>query len=652
MSSTDIEATNNQRTGDSAIQHPSYPRPDAIVVVELNSKAIWLGNIDSDNPETIVRRRLNPRAENSHFFGFKVLFRCDLERHQSHKNVVYEHISLTINPSCCRISHRAVGSVEQMELMNVAPGAQMSINQESYRIEFVPLYGRQAFLFDRLEISPPRTSNPLIRERYNALMRINDASKVVLFVRKLRTTLFDIDDMLNENTLQTRLNKFTFVKYPMLQPISNWQMQMVAGMADMPNKIFYDSRLIDGRGTSLDSRPLAREFKKLIRSIYPQLRREPPMSAYPIFLNVLNGTCRKNGDAMENYKNVGAGCFIIELMLARPAIGKAAIGIITSCPGQIRPYQVTLRMLHTQEPTIGYDKISIMTSSQMQKTEMDFVIFDMVQTDCIENPTERILETNLLQQALTVHRDGLIVIGRLAESPNETKSPTTLPEKGHDTFCHVFKWFCDHDRVVNVPRNDPQSGSVSSLGPTTQEMERPQYQMRTLPELGQDQTNRKGQKDRRKLTGYRKQQAAKGIRKISQTQPMSTKGLNRRGSPSRSGVRGFFPDGSGSPVTDSESHLEVNRFLATIELGPSTQLPFVESEPQPKIAAERPFDADFSNIRMLAIRKAYARLHDPETAPRDEMLLFERLSEAYIHKDRAGFDACYLQLLRNAQLED
>lgn len=47
----------------------------------------------------------------------------------------------------------------------------------------------------------------------------------------------------------TSVNRFTFWKYPVPEWMTNSRKPMAAGMANMPNEIFYQSKLVDGSGT-------------------------------------------------------------------------------------------------------------------------------------------------------------------------------------------------------------------------------------------------------------------------------------------------------------------------------------------------------------------------------------------------------------------
>ena len=256
---------------------------------------------------------------------------------------------------------------------------------------------------------------------------------MILFVREERTLITHIDQILDyKQATQASLRTFTFLQHPLLPGMSNRQIQMAAGMADMPSMVFWEGKLIDGLGTSLGSRPLAVGFKNFLHENYPQLSQEPHPKAFLVFFNVLKGMSQDADKTLVNDNNLAVGMHMIQKILAQPMMRNAKLKIITSDEGQATKYIAALKEL--QAPEFEKTKFLVRTLSQLQGKVRDIVIVDLVRE-------EQTFETQFLRQALTLHRDGLIIIGNAAEDSNQSSAL-------------IQKWFRSNGRVVDVSADE------------------------------------------------------------------------------------------------------------------------------------------------------------------------------------------------------
>lgn len=118
--------------------------------------------------------------------------------------------------------------------------------------------------------------------------------------------------------------------------MSNKQTQMAVGIADLPNAIFYKSKLNDGSETRLTSRTLACRLKELISQTYPKLGRQASQILLPTFLNVTDGLLEDDNDGSSTYNSshVSVEVDLIRRILAANKVSKVHIGVVTMYPGQ------------------------------------------------------------------------------------------------------------------------------------------------------------------------------------------------------------------------------------------------------------------------------------------------------------------------------
>lgn len=186
-----------------------------------------------------------------------------------------------------------------------------------------------------------------------------------------------------------------------------------------------------------------------ISRTYPKLGRQASQITLRTFLNVTGGILEDDNDGSSIYdvSYVSVGIDLIQRILAAEYVSKVHIRIVTMYPRQFRAYEESLRAMHTQDLQKTNSKVTVMSIDRFQGRKiMDLVTLDVLRTRSTD-PADIMVEPTQLRGALTIHRDKLVVIGRLPatlERPYGSKGA----DENTDTFWHVCKWLSDHNRVV------------------------------------------------------------------------------------------------------------------------------------------------------------------------------------------------------------
>ncbi|MCJ1464075.1 hypothetical protein MMC07_002687 [Pseudocyphellaria aurata] len=429
-------------------------KPEAILLVELHQgqEPVWIGQVDHGLPrfaQIIVRKIFGDNKWGS-FIGFKILLRCQPTGFGGDEVEAYLDISIIINPKSCYLSHRVATIEDQLNLAHIAPDKGLGrhfVNQQLHLVELTPANGD--LFFCKPPEAPLRTSNSYVRKAYDALMSINEARKVSIFFLRDKKLIPRLNWLvMNKYAPLGQVSRFTFWMYPLPEWMSNKQTQMAAGMADMPNEVFYQSKLVYSKDTY--SRTLAYEFRELISRIYPEPGKRASQNIQPVFLNFTDRKLDESfekGSSRYNTSSLPIILDLIQQILAAEELGRIHIGVVTRYSGKVRAYEESLRVMLAQYPQKW---VTVMSLDRLRdRMVMDIVILDVVLAGTTNHSASDIVESTQLRQALTIHRDGLVIIGRLPATLDRS-SGSKAEEQGMDTLWNVCKWFSDHNCVINV----------------------------------------------------------------------------------------------------------------------------------------------------------------------------------------------------------
>ena len=228
---------------------------------------------------------------------------------------------------------------------------------------------------------------------------------------------------------------------------SNMQDQMAHGSTDLLNVIIKAKKqplVYDAATTWLESRPDAKQFKDFIHGEYPSMKLESAGKVYPVFLHV-PGLCVELpfGASMINRENTYAGVNILHKILRLPISG-SNIGIVTFYPAQAEAYKYALQKCHKSVPDVGYDKVKVDILENWVGKTIGIAIVDLVRTANASGNLGWLSQARRLQVGLSLHRDGLIVIGdrKCTLAADDTIRSTKLEK--------ALQWFDDNERIVSV----------------------------------------------------------------------------------------------------------------------------------------------------------------------------------------------------------
>ncbi|KAG8525384.1 uncharacterized protein KY384_009028 [Bacidia gigantensis] len=230
---------------------------------------------------------------------------------------------------------------------------------------------------------------------------------------------------------------------------ANNQIQMAEGSADPLNvlrKALREPILDDAPVTALNGRPRARQFRAFAEAMLPCLQKSAS-KLDPILLDVQGGRCFEIpfGGSMYNRLNTNAAMHVLHLML-HSGIQMTDIGIVTFYPSQAAVYQDLLKALQARYPSHGYSGVKAATVDDWVGKEIGIAIVDCVRTANGGGNLGLLSQTRRLKVALSIHRDGLILIGDrecTTSAGAEGKITSTKLEK-------LFQWFEDNGRMAKM----------------------------------------------------------------------------------------------------------------------------------------------------------------------------------------------------------
>lgn len=422
------------------------------------NESVCLGQIDEDFenlPPVPVLVRLGTKVSDTHTsnIGFRVFLQQDAGKAHStgHLEDNYRIFSFSFVHVGNAVDIHPASELDRIHLIRGAapryyPGSEL------YCLNFIADGVGKTFLpsqhGDELRSSSVTVQNAV--KQLQPLIRVKQAS---LFFHADTVLLEHLDQAIERNGMgieapswKDSLPESAVPTWP-----ADSQPRMIAGSTDLINDLYTALRLVplgDGPGTSLEDRPQAKKFAAFVRTMYPSTKEpESAGKVYPIMLNVGNGLCLDLpfGASMYNQENVLTGIKVL-LRLVSMGVPVSAIGIVAFYPAQAQAYQKELAQCHRRSPPTGYDKIAVITLEGWVGKEIEIAIVDMVRTRNASGNLGWLSQNRRLKLALTLHRDGLIILGdRKCTANSHGEIISTKLEK-------VLQWFDVNGRIVNVSR--------------------------------------------------------------------------------------------------------------------------------------------------------------------------------------------------------
>ena len=235
---------------------------------------------------------------------------------------------------------------------------------------------------------------------------------------------------------------------------SNSQTRMVAGSTDIINvlqRALREPVLDDAPITALNTRPKAQQFKAFVEKVFPSLEQESKFKLYPVMLNIVEGRCIELpfGGSMLNHHNTCAAINVLHKMLDS-AIDPTNIGIAAFYPAQVEDYDLALATCHDDKPARGYNLVKAANVEDWVGGEREFMIVDLVRTQNASGNLGLLSQHRRLKVALTLHQNGLIIVGNRKCTLNaEGKITSTKLEK-------VLGWLQANGRIIDTDdKGDP-----------------------------------------------------------------------------------------------------------------------------------------------------------------------------------------------------
>ena len=449
----------------------------AILHFTINGQTNILGNINDDVrrlPNVMVR--LGTKVSYSHpsSVGFRVFLRSDCFKANSTGSLedFYHIVSCKFNPKeNTPITAVATGQ-DKLELYQSRPwksfenSIRVPVNYHLRRLDF-SVRDTQDFTVSRHGVDL-RTKNGHIKQVEKLLPFVSYASKISLFFPAdgLLTSHLDLaieHDGIGETgpSWNESLPDSSVVSWP-----SNIQTQMVAGSVDILNvlkRALREPDLKNGAGTSVNARQQAVQFKLFVQKTYPSLRIEPNDKVYPVMLNVAGGVCMELpfGASMFNRMNTYAGINALHNLL-RFGISASDTAIVTIYPTQVQAYERAMKTCHEHDSAAGYANVKVGLVEHFIGKVAGIVILDLVRTANSSGNLGLLSQARRLQALLSVHRDGLMIIGSRDCTTTSQGSVSSMKlEK-------LLQWLEDKGRVVeisnyNMPQQRPDNTATESI---------------------------------------------------------------------------------------------------------------------------------------------------------------------------------------------
>ncbi|KAL9101369.1 MAG: hypothetical protein Q9163_003371 [Psora crenata] len=416
---------------DGAVTYGSFPEDPN----ELRPSAVRLGTKASDLRPSCV--------------GFRILLRNaqTISQAQGTQDELYHLISCRFRPKSGLISHHALTDTEADDLALAIGTSEHRVSRNVHRLDF-------SNLVDAFEIThhgdEPDMSQAGIAQILRNLKSLNGCRQLSLFFQADEVLLYHLDQAIERGCIgvipQAWSESLPLTAVP-TWPTNN-QTRMVAGSADLVNvlnKAMREPILDDAPVTALNNRPRAQRFKAFTRKTYPSLKREPTHKLFPLMLNIRHGICVELpfGGSMFNRENTYATINALHKIL-ESGLPPAHIGIVTFYPSQAKVYRDILALCHEYRPARGYIYVKVDVLDNWVGTEIGYAIVDLVRTSNASGNLGFLSQTRRIKVALTLHRDGLILVGdRQCIINAQGQVTSTKLEK-------VFRWLEENGRIIDV----------------------------------------------------------------------------------------------------------------------------------------------------------------------------------------------------------
>lgn len=135
------------------------------------------------------------------------------------------------------------------------------------------------------------------------------------------------------------------------------------------------------------------------------------------------------------------------------------VAIVTLYPTQAAAYRDALSRCHRLDPSSGYDCVQVGLLEAWVNKTVGVAIIDLVRTRNASGNLGYLSQANRLKVLLTLHRDGLIIVGNRGCTVTSQGSATSTK------LDKVLQWFVDNGRIVQMSNKGlPQASEYPSLG--------------------------------------------------------------------------------------------------------------------------------------------------------------------------------------------
>ncbi|KAK4696613.1 hypothetical protein P7C71_g1333, partial [Lecanoromycetidae sp. Uapishka_2] len=421
---------------------------------------VYLGQLDEnveDLPPVLVRLGTKTSETHTSNIGFRVLLQQEERKGDSTGQLEdnYHLVSCHYVPNDNALTHRVLDEEETAKLneYEALRGTTLaSIGSFDKRRVHTMVFTSDGlgkmFLLSRH--GGELQSDASIRSVSKQVQSLAYAKRVLIFFREDHALCSHLDTVIEHDCTGSFAPSW---KDPLPEgAVPTWplglQSRMVRGSSgpfNVLNAALRHDDIHDGSGTSLSERPHARLFADCVRTVYPSAKREPRGKVFPLMLNVTDGICLDLpfGLSMYNPKNVFAGAIALYHLL-RTGIPASNVGIITFYPSQTQAYRIALKGFHHQDSTLRYGQVTVDSLEGWVGKEIDIAIIDFVRTANASGNLGYLSQWGRLKVALTIHRDGFIIVGnRNCTINSQGEILSTKLEK-------VLEWFSENGRIVDV----------------------------------------------------------------------------------------------------------------------------------------------------------------------------------------------------------
>ena len=416
-------------------------------------------DLDQLRPDLV---RLGTKVSDLHpsCIGFRILLRNAKSKSQAKgiHDELYHVVSCRFWPQAGAISHHVATLDDLQELIRDLDISRPCIPSTVHRLDFTNLDNAFEITHHGEE---PDIYQTIIAQRLGELRSLNRCKNVSVFFKSDDVLLFQLDQTIQRGCIGS-VSQAWSDSLP-ANAVAPWpndnQTRMVAGSADLVNvlnRAMRENLLDDAAVTALNGRVKARQFKAFLQQTYPTIKRESKHKLFPVMLNVTHGTCLELpfGASMFNRENTYATINALHKMIEF-GLPPSDIGIIALYPSQTDVYHRILALCHERRPMRGYNHVRINVLDGWIGKEIEYAVVDFVRTPNASGNLGLLSQTRRLKAALTLHRNGLILIGDRRCTVNaQGKVTSTKLEK-------IFVWLEENGRVIDIGAEDvPVSSTV------------------------------------------------------------------------------------------------------------------------------------------------------------------------------------------------